>query len=246
MTSGEAGPRVPLREAFVSADAKRRYNRRMFHVIADRYDLITVVLSYGLDRRWKRRLASLAEVRPGQRAVDLACGTGDIALLLAERGACVTGIDLTPRMLHLAREKDRQRVLRLAAGDMSRLPLAAASADLVTAGYGLRNVPSLDLALREIVRVLAPGGRFVALDFNRPSNRAVEACYLGYLAAVGSALGLLLHGDADTYRYIAASLRRYPGAPAVAGMMRAAGFADVRWLPLLGGLMAIHVGRVGS
>ena len=247
MTAEEdsVGPRVPLDDAFASPDAKRRYNRRLFHVIADRYDLITVLLSYGRDRHWKRRVVEVAAVQGGERAVDLACGTGDLAFLLAGRGARVTGLDLTPRMLRLARRRDTNDRLRLVAGDMASLPLADACADLVTAGYGLRNVPVLEDAVREIFRVLRPGGRFVALDFNRPANAAVRAAYLAYLAMVGSALGWALHGDPDTYRYIPASLRRYPGAAAVTTMLRKAGFAEAGWIPLLGGLMAINVARKG-
>jgi len=238
-----AGPRMSLDAAFASPDAKRRYNRRLFHVIADRYDLITRVLSYGLDRRWKQRVVALAAVAPGDRAVDLACGTGDLAGLLADGGARVVGVDLTPRMLRLARRRDPRGRLRLVAGDMAALPLPAQCADVVTAGYGLRNVAGLDTALREILRILRPGGRFVALDFDRPRNAALRGAYLGYLTVVGSTLGLALHGDPDTYRYIPASLRRYPGAEAVASRLRDIGFADAARIPLLGGLMAITTAR---
>jgi demethylmenaquinone methyltransferase/2-methoxy-6-polyprenyl-1,4-benzoquinol methylase len=232
-----------LDDAFRSPEAKRRYNRRMFHVIADRYDLITVLLSYGMDRRWKQRLARLAGVEPGERAVDVACGTGDIAQLLASEGARVVGVDLVFRMLELAKMKDVGRRLRFVTGDMTALPLSDGSTDIVTAGYGLRNVPALDAALSEVVRVLRPGGRFVALDFNLPSRAVPRLAYLAYLTVVGSALGMILHGDPDTYRYIPESLRRYPGAAKVVEAMRRAGFGEARWLPLLGGLMAIHVAR---
>jgi demethylmenaquinone methyltransferase/2-methoxy-6-polyprenyl-1,4-benzoquinol methylase len=218
----------------------------MFATIAERYDFITVALSYGRDRRWKQRVAELASVRAGETAVDLACGTGDIGLLMVDRGARVLGLDLTHAMLVLARRKDTADRLRLIQADMTHLPLADAAADVVTAGYGLRNVPTLDAALQEICRVLRPGGRFVALDFNRPANRIVRALYLGYLTVVGSAFGWILHGDADTYRYIAASIRHYPGAEAVVGRLRASGFAEAQWEPVLGGLMAIHRGRKAS
>jgi demethylmenaquinone methyltransferase/2-methoxy-6-polyprenyl-1,4-benzoquinol methylase len=113
----------------------------------------------------------------------------------------------------------------------------------VTAGYGIRNVPRIAPALAEIRRVLRPGGRFLSLDFDRPSNPVVRAVYLGYLTIVGAALGWVLHRDPDTYRYIPESIRRYPGAAGVAAMLVREGFADARVVPLLGGLMAINVAR---
>lgn len=231
-----------LADAFTSPDAKRRYNRRLFGTIAPRYDLITRFLSYGRDQHWKTALVARASVRAGERALDLACGTGDLAFQLARRGARVAALDLTPPMLQIAARKDEGGTIAWLAGDMARLPVANRAVTLVTAGYGLRNVPDLDDALREIVRVLAPGGRFLSLDFNRPDGVLLREAYLAYLAVVGSAVGLVLHRDPDTYRYIAASLRRYPGAPAVADRMRRAGLARVQWQPLLGGLMALHEG----
>jgi len=118
------------------------------------------------------------------------------------------------------------------------------SFDLVTAGYGLRNVPRLEPAIAEIRRVLRPGGRLLSLDFNRPSNPLVRGVYLGYLTIAGSALGWALHRDPDTYRYIPESIKRYPGAHGVAAMLDRAGFTECRVVPLLGGLMAINTGRI--
>ncbi len=128
-------------------------------------------------------------------------------------------------------------------GDMTALPVAAASCALVTTGYGLRNVPDLPQALREIRRVLEPGGTFRSLDFDRPERRWFRAAALGYLTVVGAALGWILHRDPDTYRYIPASIRRYPGAAGVAALMREAGFVDVRVEPVFGGVLAIHSAR---
>ena len=233
-----------LRGALASPDAKAPYVRRLFHTIADRYDLITGLLSYGQDRRWKARLAALSGAAPGSRALDLACGTGDIAFALAARGARVTGLDITPRMLQLARAKPAAiRAVTFVAGDMMALPFPDASFDLVTTGYGIRNVPRIEPALDEIRRVLRPGGLLLSLDFDRPHNAPVRAVYLGYLTVVGSALGWILHRDPDTYRYIPESIRRYPGAAGVAAMLERSGFDDSRVLPLLGGLMAINVAR---
>jgi demethylmenaquinone methyltransferase/2-methoxy-6-polyprenyl-1,4-benzoquinol methylase len=125
-------------------------------------------------------------------------------------------------------------------GDMLALPFPAASFDIVTTGYGLRNVPDLPQAIEEIRRVLAPGGRVVSLDFNRPVSAWIRSAYLAYLTVVGAALGWILHRDPDTYRYIPASIRHYPGAAAVARMFEDRGFSGVRHYRVLGGLMAIH------
>jgi ubiquinone/menaquinone biosynthesis methyltransferase len=231
-----------LREALSSADSKAPYVRRLFHTIADRYDLITRVLSFGRDRHWKLRLAALANPRPGTLALDLACGTGDIAFELANRGARVIGLDITHRMLELARRKNAgARPAFFVTGDMMALPFPDGRFDLVTTGYGIRNVPRIEPALAEIRRVLKPGGLLLSLDFDRPSNPAVRAIYLGYLTIIGSALGWILHRDPDTYRYIPESIRRYPGAAGVSAMLARGGFTDAHVLPVLGGFMAINV-----
>ena len=246
-SSFTTGDPPALDRAFDSPDAKRRYNQRLFATIAARYDLITRLLSFGLDQRWKRRVQALAAAGPDHMVLDLACGTGDLAFGALERGARVIGLDLTTRMLALARERARRepsRAVAWVAGDMTSLPIADRSVDVVTTGYGLRNVPDLPAALAEIRRVLRPGGRLVALDFDRPETRAVRATYLAYLDVVGGALGWLLHREPAAYRYIPASIRRYPGAARVAEMMRAAGFSEARHVPVLGGLMAIHVAHV--
>ena len=231
---------MSLGDRIATPDGKRRYVRALFATIADRYDFITVALSYGQDRRWKRRLIDLAAPQRGSRALDLATGTGDIAFALAARGARVVGLDITQRMIELARAKRDRGLVRFLVGDMLALPFPSACFDIVTTGYGLRNVPNLTTAIDEIGRVLAPGGQLLSLDFNRPSNRVVRAVYLAYLGAVGGALGWMLHRDADTYRYIPASIRQYPGADAVARIFEARGFHAVRCYPVLGGLMAIH------
>jgi demethylmenaquinone methyltransferase/2-methoxy-6-polyprenyl-1,4-benzoquinol methylase len=230
---------LSLRSTIATPHGKRRYVRQLFATIADRYDFITGFLSYGQDRRWKRRLIDLAALMPEDRVLDLACGTGDLLFAAAGRARSTIGLDLTHRMLQLAAR--RQPLPRLVTGDMLALPFSSARFTVVTVGYGLRNVPDLDAALREIHRVLEPGGRLLSLDFNRPVTPVMRAAYLTYLTVVGSALGFALHGDPDTYRYIPESIRIYPGAAGVARLMEARGFRDVRVVPLLGGLMAIHV-----
>jgi ubiquinone/menaquinone biosynthesis methyltransferase len=256
--------REPLREALSTPERKHRYVARLFDTIADRYDLITRLLSYGRDQHWKRRLIALAAVQPHERVLDLACGTGDLAFATASRSTLTVGLDFTARMVHLAHERARAAATNAAAGtgadgdagasppsrsprwlvgDMMALPIASASIDVITTGYGFRNVPLLDGAIREAHRVLRPGGRLFSLDFNRPQPIWLRTIYLAYLTCVGSAVGYALHRDPDTYRYIPESIKRYPGAAAVVDRFRAAGFSEASWMPVLGGLMAIHIAR---
>ena len=233
---------MSLRSRISTPSGKAAYVRGLFATIADRYDLITALLSFGQDARWKRRLIARAQPLGGRRVLDLACGTGDLALLAAASGADVVALDITPGMIQLATKKaatgtSRPRYL---VGDMGALPFGDGTIDLVTTGYGLRNVPDLDRALAEIRRVLRPGGRLLSLDFNRPGLAPVGAAYHGYLTVVGSALGWLLHRDPDTYRYIPESLQLYPGADGVVERLRHAGFSRATWSRVLGGLLAIH------
>ncbi len=235
---------MSLRESVATPDGKRRYVRTLFATIADRYDLITVVLSYGRDRAWKRRLLRLAPPLDGLRVLDLATGTGDIAYLAHDAGAQVTGLDVTTRMIQLAVAKRPGAARpRFLVGDMTALPLAAGSFDVVTTGYGLRNVPDLGGAIDEIARVLKPGGLLLSLDFDRPEQPFIRAVYLAYLTVVGGALGWFLHRDPDTYRYIPESIRQYPGAAGVVRLLRARGFATASTRAVLGGFMAIHEAR---
>jgi demethylmenaquinone methyltransferase / 2-methoxy-6-polyprenyl-1,4-benzoquinol methylase len=240
---------VSLDDRLATPQGKRAYVRALFATIADRYDFITVALSYGQDRRWKRRLIELASIRAGHRVLDLATGTGDIAFAASDHGARVVGLDITHRMIKLARMKGRARRERqegqegktqFIVGDMLALPFPSTSFDIVTTGYGLRNVPDLTQGIDEISRVLTPGGQLLSLDFNRPSGAIVRTAYLAYLTVVGASLGWVLHRDPDTYRYIPASIRRYPGAEGVARLLEAHGFSQVTVYPVLGGLMTIH------
>jgi ubiquinone/menaquinone biosynthesis methyltransferase len=251
--------RRSLRATIATPEGKRRYVRGLFATIADRYDFITGALSYGQDRRWKRRLIGLAQLTRDDAVLDLACGTGDLLCAAAPRARRVVGLDVTLRMLQLAQHRthyplptthdplpahDPQATTHhLVQADMLALPFPSASFTVVTTGYGLRNVPDLPQAIDEIHRVLAPGGRLLSLDFNRPGNVIVRAAYLGYLTVVGSLMGLALHGDPDTYRYIPESIRNYPGAAGLARLLETRGFRDVTVVSLLGGLMAIHVAR---
>jgi demethylmenaquinone methyltransferase/2-methoxy-6-polyprenyl-1,4-benzoquinol methylase len=231
---------VKWERRFSSPENKREYVRRLFSTIAPRYDLITVLLSFGQDRRWKRRLASLHDVA-GRSVLDLATGTGDIAYEIADRGAAhVVALDITHRMLQRAALKRPGRRVAFVTGDMMALPFSDASFDLVTVGYGLRNVPLLETAFTEAARVLRTDGVLLSLDFNKPQRRIVRGVYLTYLSIVGSLLGTLLHGDADTYRYIPESIKRWPGSEGVCAVARSHGFRRCDALPIFGGLMTLH------
>jgi demethylmenaquinone methyltransferase/2-methoxy-6-polyprenyl-1,4-benzoquinol methylase len=231
---------LSLRAELSTPDGKRRYVRRLFATIADKYDFVTVFLSWGQDRRWKRRLIELARLTASDRVLDLACGTGDLLFAACPPAGSAVGMDVTLRMIELAARK-RRRGTQFVVGDMHTLPFNAQRFDVVTTGYGLRNVSDIGKAVGEIYRVLAPGGRFLSLDFNRPRNPVVRAAFISYLTVVGSVLGWALHRDPDTYRYIPESIRRYPGADGVAHLLRHEGFVGVQSIRVLGGLMAIHV-----
>lgn len=235
-----------MARALATPERKAQHVRALFAQIAHRYDAITVGLSFGRDRHWKDALVRMACIQPGEAALDLACGTGDLAGRLVAAGARVTALDLTAEMLQLAARRDaRAREVRWLRGDMMALPVGTASQDVVTVGYGLRNVPALEWSLAEIARVLRPGGRLLSLDFTLPASPVLRRAYLAYLEVVGGVVGQALHGDPDTYRYIPASLRRYPGAEGVAERLRGLGFVQVATWPVLGGLLAISTARLG-
>jgi len=234
---------VSLRAALATPDGKRQYTRRVFATIADRYDLITALLSFGMDQAWKRRLIDLARLQTHDHVLDLATGTGDLAYLALPHVRQVIGLDVTHRMLVLARRKQVSRRVAFVTGDMTALPFPDGAFSVITTGYGLRNVPDLAQAIDEVRRVLRPGGRLLSLDFNRPTHPLVRDVYLAYLQGVGGALGWLLHRDPNTYRYIPETIRRYPGADGVAQLLRDGGFDAVEVIPVLGGLMTIHVAR---
>jgi demethylmenaquinone methyltransferase/2-methoxy-6-polyprenyl-1,4-benzoquinol methylase len=221
----------------------------LFGAIARRYDLLNDVQSFGLHRRWKRRVIELAAVQSGNRALDLCCGTGDLALALARRGAEVTGLDFSPAMLEIA-EARRQRNfksqisnLKFMAGDALQIPFPDASFDIVTVGYGLRNLTSWEKGLDEMHRVAKPGARLVVLDFGKPANALWRGIYFAHLKCSVPLLGWIFCGNADAYAYILESLKQYPAQQAVAAKMRELKLVNVHVINFLGGAMAINYGE---
>jgi demethylmenaquinone methyltransferase / 2-methoxy-6-polyprenyl-1,4-benzoquinol methylase len=211
--------------------------RTMFDRIAPVYDAMNRTMTAGLDRRW-RRLTAEAVVRPGDGVLDACCGTGDLAVAAARAGGRVTGLDFSERMLERARQKAPG--LEWVRGDLLALPFANASFDAATVGFGVRNVEDLGLALRELRRVLRPGGRLGILEITRPRG-PLALFYRFWFDGAVPLLGKLLPGG-SAYTYLPASVRRFPGPEELAELMRAEGFTDVRFRLLAGGIVAIHTG----
>jgi demethylmenaquinone methyltransferase/2-methoxy-6-polyprenyl-1,4-benzoquinol methylase len=233
--------------------------RELFATIAGRYDLLNDIMSAGLHRRWKHRLVEMAGAgrgaagspsgMPALQVLDLCCGTGDIALMFARRGAQVVGADFTEEMLRVAQARSHHSTtpslhhsISWTRADALRLPFADHSFDVVSIGYGLRNLADLEAGLREILRVLRPGGRVLSLDFGKPQNPLLRALYFGYLRTVLPALGRIYCGDPDTHGYILASLRDYPAQRGLKALMERCGYVGCGVVEFCGGAMAINFG----
>jgi demethylmenaquinone methyltransferase/2-methoxy-6-polyprenyl-1,4-benzoquinol methylase len=225
----------------------------LFATIARRYDLLNDLQSFGLHRRWKRRVIEFAAVQSGNRALDLCCGTGDLAFALARRGAEVTGLDFSPAMLEIAETRRRKNLEsnpqsaihnpQFIRGDAQQIPFPDASFDVVTVGYGLRNLTSWEKGLDEMHRVARSGARLVVLDFGKPANALWRAIYFGHLRCSVPLIGRLFCGNADAYAYILESLKHYPAQLVVAEKMRELKLVNVRVINFLGGAMAINYGE---
>jgi len=268
---------------YVPGEQRAAKVNELFAGIARRYDLLNDIQSLGLHRRWKRRLIQLAGPRPGLRALDVCCGTGDLALALARCGAQTVGLDFSEPMLEVAAEGRRAKgeasrgaailaaqswakaevtrgaailaaesrakaeeqrakgeVTRFVRGDAQRLPFGDGSFDIVTVGYGLRNLANWEAGLREMQRVARPGGRLLVLDFGKPDNPLWRGLYFGYLRLFVPLLGWAFGGSGRAYAYILESLAHYPAQRSLALRMSQLGLANVRVINLLGGAMAIH------
>jgi demethylmenaquinone methyltransferase/2-methoxy-6-polyprenyl-1,4-benzoquinol methylase len=218
--------------------------RGMFDRIAGVYDLMNSAMTAGLHHCWRARAVDLARVGPGSDALDVCCGTGDLAIELRRRigpDGRVVGCDFSEPMLAYARDKAAEEGLGIefAWADALKLPYGDASFDAVTVGFGARNLADLGRGLAEMARVLRPGGRLAILEITRPTREPLASFYALWFDRIVPVLGSVA-GDADAYNYLPESVRSFPEPPELAAMIDAAGLAEVRWLITAGGIIAIH------
>jgi demethylmenaquinone methyltransferase / 2-methoxy-6-polyprenyl-1,4-benzoquinol methylase len=220
---------------------KARWVQGMFGRIAGRYDLLNHLLSFNLDKRWRaravRRISHL--LKPGAKALDLCCGTGDVLVALENRGAWIAGSDFCHPMLLEARRKSKSPLFE---ADALKLPLRDESLDLITCAFGFRNLANYDQGLKEFRRVLKPGGVVAILEFSQPTNRAFGALYGFFSTRVLPKVGGMISGSKDAYSYLPESIKKFPGAEQLAKDIEAAGFERAEFERMTGGAVALHLG----
>ncbi len=210
----------------------------MFDQVAPRYDRTNALLSFGSDRRWRRLVRQAADLRPGQRVLDLAAGTGTSTVPFVEAGHQAVGCDFSMGMLQVGR--GGRPTLPLVAGDATRLPFEDASFDAVTISFGLRNVVDTEAALREMWRVTRPAGRLVVCEFSHPTNGTFRSVYDTYLTRVLPGVARRAASNPDAYVYLAESIQAWPDQGDLAALIGIAGWVDVEWRDLTGGVVALH------
>lgn len=221
--------------------------RSVFSSIAPGYDRVNRVVSLGIDRSWRRDLVRSCELTSDDRVLDLCAGTGDVSLALARQGspAEVVVTDFVPEMLEIAKQKAESYPgptrLCFEQADAQDLPFADESFDVATVAFGVRNLPERSRNFAEVHRVLKPGGRYVILEFSRPTSRAFRSVYHTYLRSVVPFVGGVMTGDRESYVYLNDSIRQFPAQRELAEELRAAGFGSVSWRDLTGGIVALHV-----
>lgn len=213
----------------------------MFDRIAGVYDVMNSVMTAGLHHRWRERAVDLARVGPGSRALDVATGTGDLAIALAARGAEVVGSDFSEGMLERAREKSA--AVRWEQANALELPYATDSFDAATVGFGARNFSDLGRGLAEMVRVVRPGGRVVVLEITTPTRPPLSTFFSLWFDRIVPLLGRVT-GEDQAYTYLPSSVKRFPGPAELGGVLAGAGLRDVRWILTAGGIIALHSGTV--
>ena len=219
--------------------------QQMFDRVAPRYDLANTVFSLGQDRHWRRVAALAAGVEPGDRVLDLAAGTGALGAELRRAGAWVVAADFSWNMLHAGAVREREEPpvagnLAWCGADALALPFPDAAFDAATIAFGLRNLGDTAGGVREMARVLRPGGRLVVCEFGLPTRPDLRAAYLRYLVGAMPLAARLLTSDPSAYRYLAASIRAWPDQLSLAGLIAANGFQRVQWKNLTGGIVAVH------
>jgi demethylmenaquinone methyltransferase / 2-methoxy-6-polyprenyl-1,4-benzoquinol methylase len=220
----------------------------MFDAIAPRYDLLNHVLSAGLDVRWRNRAIRELQLKPGTRVLDLCTGTGDLAVAAVQQqpGASVVGVDFAGEMLRLANRKIAalalQRSIRVVRGDGTRIPLADASCDAATIGFGIRNVVDPRAALAELARVLRPGGRLAILEFGQPRLPGIRTMYAWYFRYLLPLVGKMVSKHQSAYSYLPASVNTFPPAAEFSRIIAATGFSQVRAVPLTFGIVYLYIG----
>jgi demethylmenaquinone methyltransferase / 2-methoxy-6-polyprenyl-1,4-benzoquinol methylase len=212
----------------------------MFDFVADRYDITNDILALGQTRRWRKAVHRAVNPGRGDRVLDLAAGTGTSSISMAQAGAFVVPCDFSLGMLQVGRR--RLPSLPFTAGDALRLPFADASFDAVTISFGLRNVADVDLALREMARVTKPGGRLVVCEFSHPTKALFRRIYLNYLMRALPWVAAKVSSNPDAYIYLAESIRAWPNQRQLAAQISAAGWGEVEFTSLTGGIVALHVG----
>jgi demethylmenaquinone methyltransferase/2-methoxy-6-polyprenyl-1,4-benzoquinol methylase len=231
--------------------------RAMFDRISGIYDLLNQVMTVGLHHKWRARAADLAEARPGAKVLDVACGTGDLAIELARRGCDVIGSDFSEEMLVHAREKDAARSQGPASGghvaafgtltwewaNAMELPYEDDRFDAATVGFGARNFSDLPRGVGEMARVVRPGGKVVILEITTPTRPPLSTFFRVWFDRIVPLLGRVA-GDSDAYEYLPSSVKRFPAPEGLAAVMAGAGLRDIRWILTAGGIIAIHVGTV--
>lgn len=233
----------------VPREEKKGRVRGVFDSVADRYDLMNDLMSAGLHRVWKRLTVAKSGLRPGQVALDVAAGSGDLSLGLARQvgpGGAVFVTDINARMLALGRDRlinaGQVSNVHFLQADAEQLPFRSGIFDCVSIGFGLRNVTDKEAALASLLRVLKPGGRLLILEFSRPRLRLLDPLYDFYSLQVLPRLGQLILGDAGSYRYLAESIRRHPDQDALKALMIQQGFERCEYFNFSGGIVALHLG----
>ncbi|MGB0459157.1 MAG: bifunctional demethylmenaquinone methyltransferase/2-methoxy-6-polyprenyl-1,4-benzoquinol methylase UbiE [Porticoccaceae bacterium] len=233
----------------VNVEEKAGKVAEVFHSVAGNYDLMNDLMSAGIHRLWKRVAIQMSGVRPGHSVLDIAGGTGDLAAkfsrIVGPEGTVVLA-DINDSMLKVGRDRLVDRGItdnvRFSQADAQHLPFPDNTFDVITIAFGLRNVTDKDMALRSMLRVLKPGGKLLVLEFSKPPNALLSKIYDGYSFSVLPKLGKLFANDADSYQYLAESIRMHPNQETLQGMMDNAGFANTDYHNMTGGIVALHRG----